>query len=253
MWGGQLGTKSHFILTISIFMTKNKLPFEGNIQAQIACDIVSKTQHSICIYGAPNTGKSEWAKEMMSLLPYHISSSAPTKAAARNIHGVSIFSEFGLPIEPLYEDQIVKDPKLIRLSMDDMGHLFSMGKKRIMVIDNVNSVASYQLDAISAVLKRIFSNDEPFGGRQMIFLGDPLGPIPKRLKEEYQTEFVKRYKSGSLAFFESHAFKQLDPLIINFESANTKNDKEFAKLICNLREGNDLENTITKINSKSSI
>ncbi len=225
----------------------NEITFEGNAQAQAAYNIITKTSYSVFIYGGAGTGKSEMIKKITDHFGDAVICCAPTGVAAKNIGGTTIHSMFGIPFKPIvFADQIKAGINPIRLSIDDKAYIYFHIKA--VIIDEISMVSSYLLDNISASLQQIFKNDLPFGGLQIIGVGDPMQLPPILPKGDDLNEFRKRY-NGEF-FFDSVDFKKLNPVIINLEHVYRQNDNEFIELLNKIRFGSEIYKTISIINKK---
>ncbi|MFA6057849.1 MAG: AAA family ATPase [Taibaiella sp.] len=226
----------------------NKINFSDNIQAQACYDLATGSQESILCIGGAGVGKSTLIRAINeSPVGNNTITLAHTGVAAMNVGGWTISSMFGMPIGKLiFSDQVEKNLKLLYFS--EQKHDVLANGIDIIIIDEISMVSSRTLDIIDVVLKGIKCREKPFGGYQMIFVGDPM-QLPPIENENEHPEYKKRYKSEY--FFDSHAFQKLNPLVINLEKVYRQEDTEFVNCLNNIRIGMDVENSLKIINSKT--
>ena len=166
---------------------------KDNAEACKALMFVENTDNNIFLTGNAGTGKTTFLKYIKEHSNKRLIITAPTGVAAINAGGVTLHSFFQLSLGPLV-------PEAIR--ENDYTHKFNNIKINIMrsldplVIDEISMVRADTLDAIDCVLRRFRDNQQPFGGVQLILIGDmqQLPPVVKEGEEEllklhYQTNF----------------------------------------------------------------
>ena len=140
---------------------------EKNIELQNAWDFVEYTGISIFLTGKAGTGKTTFLRAIKQHSTKRMVVVAPTGVAAINAGGVTIHSFFQLPLSPFVPESMVK-PRFE----------YSKQKRKIMrtldllVIDEISMVRADILDAIDSVLRRFREHDKPFGGVQLLMIGD---------------------------------------------------------------------------------
>ena len=216
---------------------------EQNEQLRTAWDFVENTGRSIFLTGKAGTGKTTFLKEVMAGSRKRPIVVAPTGVAAINAGGVTIHSFFQLPFSPYVPGAKVE-------SKFD----FSREKRKIiasidlLIIDEISMVRADLLDAIDAVLRRFREHNLPFGGVQLLMIGDlaQLTPVvtpedERMLKPYYDTPY----------FFGSKALQQIDYVTIQLEHVYRQQDASFIKILNEVRSGQPSEEALEKLNSRS--
>jgi len=202
---------------------------EQNTELRQAWDFVEHTGRSIFLTGKAGTGKTTFLKTVVERSNKRSVVVAPTGVAAINAGGMTIHSFFQLPLSPFVPDA------QIRNKFD-----FSKEKRKIiasldlLIIDEISMVRSDLLDAIDAVLRRYRDRYHPFGGVQLLMIGDlqQLTPVvtpedERMLKPYYDTPY----------FFGSKALSQIDYVTIQLEKVYRQQDTQFLTLLNHVREG----------------
>ena len=215
---------------------------EHNEQLRIAWEFVENTGRSIFLTGKAGTGKTTFLKTVVERSRKRSVVVAPTGVAAINAGGVTIHSFFQLPFSPFVPDTRIK-------SKFD----FSRDKRRIiasldlLIIDEISMVRSDLLDAIDAVLRRFRNRYLPFGGVQLLLIGDlqQLTPVvtpedEALLKPHYDTPY----------FFGSKALAQTEYVTIQLNKVFRQQDDVFIHLLNHIRIGEPSQEDISLLNSR---
>jgi uncharacterized protein YpbB/plastocyanin len=217
---------------------------------------INQTNHSVFLTGKAGTGKTTLLKKIIDSTHKNTVVIAPTGIAALNAGGVTIHSFFQMPFAAFIPD--FGQPPFVgqRTQFNTKTTLqqhFNMNKKRksiflkleLLIIDEVSMLRADLLDAMDFMLRKIRRNDTPFGGVQVLFIGDlmQLPPIVKR--EEKGT--LDKYYNGSF-FFHSKVIQEQPPLYIELEKIYRQNDPEFIELLNNLRNNQISDENVTLLN-----
>ena len=174
------------------------------------------------VTGGAGTGKStllqKYRKESNSVVL------APTGIAALNVNGSTIHSFFRLPFTVLQEKDIKKDNKLV--------NKFKAVKS--IVIDEVSMLRADIMDAIDYTLRLHRGKSEPFGGVQMVFVGD-LFQLPPVVRSDEKEFFEQNF--GSPYFFSAKVFKAVVLKVVSLQFIFRQNDKEFIRALNFIRYG----------------
>lgn len=191
----------------------------------------------IFLNGKAGTGKSTLIKYLRNTLNKHMVVVAPTGVAALNVEGVTIHSFFHLPPRIHNEEDIrlVFDRKLYQ-------------KLELLILDEVSMVRCDLLDSIDRFLRINRENDAPFGGVQLLFVGD-LFQLPPVVKLAERTVLIAR-GYASRYFFSSFSLQQSSLVHIELTSIYRQKDIPFITLLNNIRIGENVEDTIAEINNK---
>ncbi|MFA5416997.1 MAG: AAA family ATPase, partial [Bacteroidales bacterium] len=169
--------------------------FQNTPQLQLAHDFVEYTGKNIFLTGKAGTGKTTFLHEIKRKSFKRMVVVAPTGVAAINASGVTIHSFFQLPFGPYlpgYQSG-ESDSKAQRFNRQKINIIRSLD---LLVIDEISMVRADLLDGIDAVLRRFRRSGEPFGGIQLLMIGDlrQLSPVVKEdewtlLRGQYQTPY----------------------------------------------------------------
>lgn len=203
---------------------------EKNEELRQAWEFVEHTGVSIFLTGKAGTGKTTFLKAVKAHSSKSMIVVAPTGVAAINASGVTIHSFFQLPLSPYVPGATVKEK-----------FSFAKDKLRIirmldlLVIDEISMVRADLLDAIDNALRKYRRNGKPFGGVQLLMIGDlqQLAPVVTPadevlLRDHYPTPY----------FFASKALQQINYVTIRLNKVYRQQNDTFVELLNHLRDGN---------------
>ena len=204
-----------------------------NHELNLAEDFVQYTDRHIFLTGKAGTGKTTFLHTLKESTVKRMIVTAPTGVAAINAGGVTLHSFFQLPFGPFIPGSETHEQNRQRLFR------FSKEKKRIiksldlLVIDEISMVRADLLDSVDAVLRRHRRNNKPFGGVQLLMIGDlhQLSPVAKR--DEWQ--LLKQYYE-SVYFFSSHALDPAELVTIELSHIYRQSDARFIRLLNQVRD-----------------
>ncbi|AXG73653.1 helicase [Flavobacterium arcticum] len=211
--------------------------------AQYALRFINQTNKSIFLTGKAGTGKTTLLKEIIKTTHKNVVVVAPTGIAALNAGGVTIHSMFQLPFAgfipefnhpPQFSDRVKFETK------DTLRRHFKMRADKqtvlrnlqLLVIDEVSMLRADLLDAIDFMLRSVRKKDMPFGGVQVLYIGDLLQLPPVVRNEEW--EVLRQFYRGKF-FFHSHVVQQNPPLYIELDKIYRQTDEQFISVLNNLR------------------
>lgn len=218
------------------------MEYFNNPQLQLAYEFVQFTGTNVFLTGKAGTGKTTFLHNLKESTFKRMIVVAPTGVAAINAGGVTIHSFFQLPFGPQLPNNQNRDnesggekSRLQRFSRDKINIIKSLD---LLVIDEVSMVRADLLDGIDGVLRRFKNRNKPFGGVQLLMIGDlqQLAPIAKDdewsiLKQYYETVF----------FFSSKALQQTNYISVELKHIFRQSDKIFIELLNKVRN-NELDN-----------
>ena len=202
---------------------------EKNQELRNAWDFVEHTGISIFLTGKAGTGKTTFLRTLKEHSSKRSVIVAPTGVAAINAGGMTIHSFFQLPLSPFVPDASIKN----RFN-------YSKEKRKIMrtldllIIDEISMVRADLLDAIDSVLRRFREHDKPFGGVQLLMIGDLQQLTPVVTPEEEKV--LQRYYDTPY-FFASKALRSINYVTIELTHVYRQQDSTFITLLNNIREG----------------
>lgn len=224
------------------------MTMQMNEQFDLAFNFLQNTGTHLFLTGKAGTGKTTFLKRLKEISPKRMIVVAPTGVAAINAGGVTIHSFFQLPFGPYipsvgaagnqsnnYSNKFSRDKINIIRSLD------------LLVIDEVSMVRADLLDAISDVLCRYKDRTKPFGGVQLLLIGDlqQLAPVAKDedwnlLKDHYASTF----------FFDSKALSESTYFSIELTHVYRQSDSVFINLLNNIRENCFDDETLQQLNRR---
>ncbi len=207
-------------------MTETKFKPDENMRR--AWDFVERTGVSIFLTGKAGTGKTTFLKEVLKNSAKTVVVVAPTGVAAINAGGVTIHSFFQLSPAPYIPGSQVKDS--FNFSKQKLRVIRSMD---LLVIDEISMVRADLLDAVDNALRKYRRDARPFGGVQLLMIGDlqQLAPVVTPSDEE-----VLRGYYSTPYFFGSHALSQIQYVTICLETVYRQQNLEFVELLNHLRD-----------------
>ncbi len=210
----------------------------------LAWQFVKNTGTSIFLTGKAGTGKTTFLRTLKDKLPKRMVVVAPTGIAAINANGVTIHSFFQLPFAPYVPNSTFNTEGIFRMSKEKQRILRTLD---LLVIDEISMVRADLLDSIDMVLRRYRDRSKPFGGVQLLLIGD-LQQLPPVVKDEEWTLLSKYYDSPY--FFSSLALKQMGYITIELLHVYRQNDLDFLTLLNKIRDNKTDQDTFKKLNSR---
>jgi hypothetical protein len=204
----------------------------------LAYRFVTETNLNIFLTGKAGTGKTTFLKYLQQNSQKKMVIAAPTGVAAINAGGVTLHSLFQLPFGPFIPAEknnaagIDRHSLLskIRLNHEKLNLFYNL---ELLIIDEVSMVPAYIIDAVDTILRSVRRMHHlPFGGVQVLFIGDlyQLQPVVKR--EEW--EILKDYYQ-SVFFFDSRALLQHPPVMIELKEIFRQKDEKFVNMLNEIR------------------
>lgn len=225
-----------------------------NSQLHLAEQFALHTAKHIFLTGKAGTGKTTLLKKIAEKTTKNFVIVAPTGVAAINAGGVTIHSMFHLPTTSFIPTSDYADMNLVtnrRLLVDHLKFrkekLRVLKEMELLIIDEVSMVRSDILDAVDFALRTVRRNQKPFGGTQVLLIGD-MHQLPPVVKEQ-EWAILQNYYSGPY-FFDSHAWKQLDAVEIELKTIYRQSDLKFLNLLNNIRHQQLEEDDFEQLKSR---
>lgn len=217
----------------------------ANQDEQLAWQIVESTRSNLFLTGRAGTGKTTFLRQLQQHLPKRMVVLAPTGIAAINAGGVTLHSFFQLPFAPFVPDTTFSQKQ----------QKFAIRKQKlrlirsldVIVIDEISMVRADLLDAVDDTLRRIRRNNRPFGGVQMVLIGD-LGQLSPVVKEEEWTMLSCYYDSPY--FFSSRALRSTRFSVVELTHVYRQSDARFLDILNQIRENRADASVLQALNAR---
>lgn len=223
---------------------------EKDVIFEMAERYVKATGRSVFLTGKAGTGKTTFLKYITQTTAKRFVVLAPTGVAAINAGGSTIHSFFQLPLCPYLPD--VKE-LITEYQMPERYR--SLRKERVkiirtldlLIIDEISMVRADLLDAVDMILRKYRHNDKPFGGVQLLMIGDAqqLSPVVKDSERQYMSQVYQ-----SPYFFHSKALSRLQYVTIELQKVHRQKDAEFLDILNAVREDRMTAQLLRKINER---
>jgi ATP-dependent DNA helicase PIF1 len=213
-------------------------PIDLNPEFRKALDLLENSTRHAFITGRAGTGKSTLLTYFRERTRKEVAVLAPTGVAALNIHGQTIHSFFG------FKPNVTPDK--IRKAPGQDGDIYK--EFDTIIIDEVSMVRADLLDCVEKFLRLNGRHrKKPFGGVQMIFIGD-LYQLPPVVTTAEREIFSHRYQSPY--FFSSQIFNEpnFDMEFIELEKVYRQTDGDFIALLNSIRNRSCTDEDIEKLN-----
>ena len=224
----------------------------SNPQIELARRYIEQTNVSVFLTGKAGTGKTTFLHEVAANCPKRHAIIAPTGVAAINAGGVTIHSFFQLPFDPYLPD--IKE-LVTEYQMPDKYKSLNKNKLNVirtlelLIIDEISMVRADLLDAIDMSLRRYRRNNRPFGGVQLLMIGDvhQLAPVVTDSERVYmQRVYPSPY------FFSSKALQHIPYVTIELTTVYRQQDAAFVDLLNHVRDNRIDTETLQALNSRVS-
>ena len=227
------------------------MEYRQNDQLNLATEFVQCTNRNIFLTGKAGTGKTTFLHNLKKITPKRLVVVAPTGVAAINAGGVTIHSFFQLSFAPAIPGSVF--PGSPGSPTEGFQRKFNRDKIKLikcidlLVIDEISMVRADILDAVDEVLRKYRNHSKPFGGVQLLMIGDlhQLSPVIKDAEWN-----ILRHYYESVYFFDSLALKKTNHVTIELKEIFRQSDAYFISLLNKVRDNNIDHETITALNSR---
>ena len=219
-----------------------------NKEWQDALQIVNYTRRSLFLTGKAGTGKSTFLRYVADNTKKTHVVLAPTGIAAINAGGSTLHSFFRLPFHPL----LPNDSRYNRRNIKEALKYTSAQRKllrevELIIIDEISMVRADIIDFIDKVLRVYTRSYEPFGGKQLLLVGDiyQLEPV---VKEEDRQLLQPFYPSAY--FFNAKVWQQMPIVSIELRKVYRQTDDRFISILDRIRTNTATEGDLRLLNAR---
>lgn len=228
---------------------------QHNDEMNLAWQYIAGTQTSVFLTGKAGTGKTTFLRRLRELSPKRMVVLAPTGVAALNADGQTIHSFFQLDFKP-FVPGVTNNPDAKRRGRPPKDKkYFSMSKQKknlirtmdLLVIDEVSMVRCDLLDAVDDVLRKYRNPLLPFGGVQLLLIGD-LQQLPPVIKEEEWKLLTQHYATPY--FFSAQSLQSLPYVTIELRHIYRQQDERFVSILSAIRENRVTADVLAALNAR---
>jgi PIF1-like helicase/helix-turn-helix protein/HRDC domain-containing protein len=214
-----------------------------NLELKLAGEFVNNTGCNIFLTGKAGTGKTTFLHSIKKSSHKRMVVTAPTGVAAINAGGVTLHSFFQLPFGPFIPGS-ENTRTQYRFSREKIGIIKSLD---LLVIDEISMVRADLLDGVDSVLRRYRRSNSPFGGVQLLMIGD-LFQLPPVVKEAEWRILDPYYESPY--FFSSNALLNTEMVTIELKHIYRQADSHFINLLNRLRNNRLDSPAVQELNTR---
>ena len=219
-----------------------------NKEWQDALQIVNYTRRSLFLTGKAGTGKSTFLRYVAEHTKKKYVVLAPTGIAAINAGGSTLHSFFRLPFHPLLPNDSRYDRRHIRETLKyPSAHCKLLRELDLIIIDEISMVRADIIDFIDKVLRVYTRNPEPFGGKQLLLVGDiyQLEPVVKEDERQLLNPFYP-----SAYFFHAKVWEKMQLVSIELRKVYRQHDDHFIALLDRIRNNTATSQDLSDLNQR---
>ncbi len=220
-------------------MLQKTVSIEINEDFERAIKLLNQTKKHLFITGKAGTGKSTLLQYFRENTKKQVVVLAPTGVAALNVKGQTIHSFFKFP--PHVTPETLHNAKTPKKFLEMLRHLETI------VIDEVSMVRADMMDNIDIALRFHLKSTRPFGGLQMIFIGD-LYQLPPVVTSDEKELFKTHYSTPY--FFSAEVMQDLPMEFVELEKIYRQKDSDFIELLNKIRNNSVEDADITQLNKR---
>lgn len=212
-----------------------------NREQLLAYDLIAHTNSSFFLTGRAGTGKTTFLHRVQQTVGKQLITLAPTGVAAILAGGETIHSFFGLPLETIEPGACGKmnEEKILALVHADT-----------IIIDEVSMVRCDIVDAIDSTMRQMLRSTAPFGGKQMVFVGD-MFQLPPVVRKGAETELMRDiYHTNTFYFFKAFSLRRIRMVKIEFQKVYRQDDPVFQSILDHVRLNRVTPDDIARLNTR---
>ena len=219
-----------------------------NKEWQDALQIINYTRRSLFLTGKAGTGKSTFLRYVSKNTKKKHVILAPTGIAAINAGGSTLHSFFKLPFHPLLPNDVQYSWKNLKKTLKYNGAQCKLIREvELIIIDEISMVRADIIDFIDKVLRAYTRNPEPFGGKQLLLVGDiyQLEPV---LKDDDRQLLQPFYPSAY--FFNAKVWQTMPIVSIELRKVYRQTDDKFIAILDRIRNNTATQHDLDSLNSR---
>lgn len=214
---------------------------KDNREQLLAFELIANTNSSFFLTGRAGTGKTTFLQNVQKMVGKQFITLAPTGVAAILAGGETIHSFFGLPMEACFPGTCGKMSQT---------RILSLVHADTIIIDEVSMVRSDVMDGIDYTMRKTLRNNMPFGGKQMIFVGD-MFQLPPVVKSGPEKELLSDiYRTNDFYFYKAEAIRRMRLVKIEFRKVYRQEDEKFLSILEHVRMNRITPEDIALLNSR---
>lgn len=225
-----------------------------NKERELAKQFVLNTRKNVFLTGKAGTGKTTLLKEILEATNKNHIVAAPTGVAAINAGGITLHSLLTIPLRAFipYRDKghsqelFFDGREMVKHQKFNQKKLQLLLELELLVIDEISMVRADIFDAIDQTLRRVRKIHQPFGGVQLLVIGDlfQLSPVVKSNVQEVLSLYYK-----SPYFFDSLVWKESESVIIELKTVYRQEEEEFIDILNGIRSGAVDDTIVNRLNA----
>ena len=212
-----------------------------NKQQVMAFELIANTNSSFFLTGRAGTGKTTFLRNVQKMVDKQFITLAPTGVAAILAGGDTIHSFFGLPMDVCTPGTMGKmnEARILTLIHTDT-----------IIIDEVSMVRCDIIDAIDYTMRKTLRSSLPFGGKQVIFVGD-MFQLPPVLKKGVESDLMHDlYHADDCFFYKADVIKRMRMVKIEFQKVYRQEDEAFLKILESIRLNKTTPEILMRLNER---
>lgn len=197
-----------------------------NKQQVMAFELIANTNSSFFLTGRAGTGKTTFLRNVQQMVNKQFITLAPTGVAAILAGGDTIHSFFGLPMDVCTPGTM---GKMSEARIQTLLHTDTI------IIDEVSMVRCDIIDAIDYTMRKTLRSMQPFGGKQVIFVGD-MFQLPPVVKQGGEHDLMQDlYQTDDFFFYKAEVIKRMRLVKIEFQKVYRQEDEKFLRILEDVR------------------
>lgn len=217
---------------------------EHNPEMNLAWQFITETNVSVFLTGKAGTGKTTFLRKLREQMPKRMVVLAPTGVAAINAQGQTIHSFFQLPFGPMVPGQQTERKSYYKVGKEKKNIIKTLD---LLVIDEISMVRCDLLDAIDGELRKYKDRTKPFGGVQLLLIGDlqQLAPVAK----ESEWQLLSSYYTTPY-FFGSKALQEVRMVTVELKHIYRQSDASFIEILAKVRTNTMDDAALASLNAR---